>query len=112
MSNDNKKRIILPPKPESRVKSITEISSISPTETLIHDGISIIADQMAKFKGKTARGYDLDAKEARILHGHLDALVKLSREQRERDKGEEESLSGKSIEDLLKLLQESTEQEK
>ena len=81
MSDEKPKRIILPPKK----RSVTlESSSIIPaTELLLHDAKAIIGAELAHYRSKAVRGVTLDPKEARIVQGYLESLVKIQREERE-----------------------------
>jgi len=81
MTEDKPKRIILPPKK----KTVTlETSSIIPaTELLLHDAKAIIGAELAHYRSKAVRGVTLDPKEARIVQGYLESLVKIQREERE-----------------------------
>ena len=81
MSEEKPKRIILPPKK----RSVTlESSSIIPaTELLLHDAKAIIGAELAHYRSKAVRGVTLDPKEARIVQGYLESLVKIQREERE-----------------------------
>ena len=81
MTEQKPKRIILPPKK----KSVTlESSSIIPaTELLLHDAKAIIGAELAHYRSKAVRGVTLDPKEARIVQGYLESLVKIQREERE-----------------------------
>lgn len=81
MNDEKPKRIILPPKK----RSVTlESSSIIPaTELLLHDAKAIIGAELAHYRSKAVRGVTLDPKEARIVQGYLESLVKIQREERE-----------------------------
>jgi hypothetical protein len=59
-------------------------SSIIPaTELLLHDAKAIIGAELAHYRSKAVRGVTLDPKEARIVQGYLESLVKIQREERE-----------------------------
>jgi hypothetical protein len=75
MTEQKPKRIILPPKK----KQVTlETSSIIPaTELLLHDAKAIIGAELAHYRSKAVRGVTLDPKEARIVQGYLESLVKI-----------------------------------
>ena len=93
------KRIILPPK---KRKVSLETSSIIPaTELLLHDAKAIIGAELAHYRSKAVRGVTLDPKEARIVHGYLESLVKIQRE--EREIAETQDLSTLSDVELLRL---------
>ena len=93
------KRIILPPK---KRKVSLETSSIIPaTELLLHDAKAIIGAELAHYRSKAVRGVTLDPKEARIVQGYLESLVKIQRE--EREIAETQDLSTLSDTELLHL---------
>ena len=81
MTENKPKRILLPPKK----KTVTlETSSVIPaTELLLHDAKAIIGAELAHYRSKAVRGVTLDPKEARIVQGYLESLVKIQREERE-----------------------------
>ena len=99
MSEEKPKRIILPPKK----RSVTlESSSIIPaTELLLHDAKAIIGAELAHYRSKAVRGVTLDPKEARIVQGYLESLVKIQRE--EREIAETQDLSALSDVELMHL---------
>ena len=99
MSDEKPKRIILPPKK----KTITlETSSVIPaTELLLHDAKAIIGAELAHYRSKAVRGVTLDPKEARIVQGYLESLVKIQRE--EREIAETQDLSALSDVELMHL---------
>ena len=75
------RRILLPPK---KKKVTLETSSIIPaTELLLHAAKAIIGAELAHYRSKAVRGVTLDPKEARIVQGYLESLVKIQREERE-----------------------------
>jgi hypothetical protein len=93
------RRIILPPK---KRKVSLETSSIIPaTELLLHDAKAIIGAELAHYRSKAVRGVTLDPKEARIVQGYLESLVKIQRE--EREIAETQDLSTLSDTELLRL---------
>ena len=99
MTDEKPKRILLPPKK----RSVTlETSSIIPaTELLLHDAKAIIGAELAHYRSKAVRGVTLDPKEARIVQGYLEALVKIQRE--EREIAETQDLSALSDTELMHL---------
>ena len=101
MTQDKKepRRIILPPK---KKKVTLETSSIIPaTELLLHDAKAIIGAELAHYRSKAVRGVTLDPKEARIVQGYLESLVKIQRE--EREISEAQDLSALSDSELMRL---------
>tara|TARA_R110002020_G_scaffold469457_1_gene694507 strand:- start:813 stop:1184 length:372 start_codon:yes stop_codon:yes gene_type:complete len=99
MTDEKPKRILLPPKK----RSVTlESSSIIPaTELLLHDAKAIIGAELAHYRSKAVRGVTLDPKEARIVQGYLESLVKIQRE--EREIAETQDLSSLSDIELMRL---------
>ena len=99
MTDEKPKRILLPPKK----RSVTlETSSIIPaTELLLHDAKAIIGAELAHYRSKAVRGVTLDPKEARIVQGYLESLVKIQRE--EREIAETQDLSALSDVELMHL---------
>ena len=93
------RRIILP----SKKKKVTlETSSIIPaTELLLHDAKAIIGAELAHYRSKAVRGITLDPKEARIVQGYLESLVKIQRE--EREIADAQDLSAMSDSELMRL---------
>ena len=93
------KRIILPPK--KRRVSLETSSIIPATELLLHAAKAIIGAELAHYRSKAVRGVTLDPKEARIVQGYLESLVKIQRE--EREIAETQDLSTLSDTELLHL---------
>ena len=101
MTQDKKspKRIVLPPK--KRPISLETSSVIPATELLLHDAKAIIGAELAHYRSKAVRGVTLDPKEARIVQGYLESLVKIQRE--EREMADAQDLSAMSDVELLRL---------
>ena len=99
MSKDKPKRILLPPK--KRPISLETSSVIPATELLLHDAKAIIGAELAHYRSKAVRGVTLDPKEARIVQGYLESLVKIQRE--EREIADAQDLSAMSDVELLRL---------
>ena len=98
--DDNKtKRIILPRK--KRTVTLETSSVIPATELLLHDAKAIIGAELAHYRSKAVRGVTLDPKEARIVQGSLESLVKIQRE--EREIAETQDLSALSDSELMHL---------
>ena len=95
----NPKRILLPPK--KRPISLETSSVIPATELLLHDAKAIIGAELAHYRSKAVRGVTLDPKEARIVQGYLQSLVKIQRE--EREMSEAQDLSSLSDSELMHL---------
>lgn len=99
MTDKKPKRIILPPK--KRPVSLETSSVIPATELLLHDAKAIIGAELAHYRSKAVRGVTLDPKEARIVQGYLESLVKIQRE--EREIADAQDLSAMSDVELLRL---------
>ena len=99
MTEQKPKRIILPPK--KKQVTLETISIITATELLLHDAKAIIGADLAHYRSKAVRGVTLDPKEARIVQGYLESLVKIQRE--EREIAETQDLSTLSDTELLHL---------
>ena len=90
-----RKRVIIP-------KTETSITSISTSiDLLLHDAKSIIAAELSKYRSKVQRNVQLDLKEARVVQGYLETLIKLQRE--ERDQARSEDLSNLTDAELFDL---------
>ena len=99
MTDKKPKRILLPPK--KRTISLDNSSIIPATELLLHDAKAIIGAELAHYRSKAVRGVTLDPKEARIVQGYLESLVKIQRE--EREIADSQDLSTLSDVELLRL---------
>jgi hypothetical protein len=99
MTEDKPKRILLPPK--KRTVTLETSSVIPATELLLHDAKAIIGAELAHYRSKAVRGVTLDPKEARIVQGYLESLVKIQRE--EREIAETQDLSALSDVELMHL---------
>ncbi len=71
-------------------------------DSLMSDALQVIQTEIIKFKTKVQQGRSLDSREAKTLQGYIKSLVELSREDRERLKGED--LSKLTTEELIALL--------
>ena len=99
MDDNITKRIILPRK--KRTVTLETSSVIPATELLLHDAKAIIGAELAHYRSKAVRGVTLDPKEARIVQGYLESLVKIQRE--EREIAETQDLSALSDSELMHL---------
>ena len=99
MDDKKTKRIILPRK--KRTVTLETSSVIPATELLLHDAKAIIGAELAHYRSKAVRGVTLDPKEARIVQGYLESLVKIQRE--EREIAETQDLSALSDSELMHL---------
>lgn len=101
MSDTTKKRIIIHP---AKSKQTVESHDFIPaTDLLLHDAKCIISGELSRYRAKVQKGLSLDLKEARVIQGYLDALVRLQKE--ERDASRAQDLSNLSDEELLALAQ-------
>lgn len=81
---------------------IHEGAVICPTvDILMNDAKSIIAAELAQYRTKVAKGLTLNLKEARVVQGYLDTLIKLQKE--ERENARHQDLSNLTDEELMEL---------
>ncbi len=103
----NPRRIIVPmQKTENGVVRVDRVSNVS---GMLDRALTIIDEQLIKLALKSrANSGILDDKETRSLHGHVKALVELSKEEREREKANKDADNLKDMSDaeLLELAQE------
>ena len=95
----DRRKIILPPK-KNKI-DLGEAHIIPATELLLHDAKAIIGAELSKYRAMVQRGVTLDPKQARIVQGYLESLVKIQKEESEQTRSED--LSQLSNEELLKL---------
>jgi hypothetical protein len=105
--NDLKKTVRKISEPTSPAKGITVIPD---TEGLLADGLHILQAELMRYRHKVNSGRSLDLKEARIMKGYLECLVKLSEESRKRDK--ESDLESLSIDELVQLVSKIKDEKK
>lgn len=99
---DKPKRIIVSPKPR-HLEISAEAMVIPALDGLLNDSLTIIGNELARYRAKSARGASLELKEARAVQGYMKTLVELSRESREQSRHED--LSSMSNQELLELAQ-------
>lgn len=87
-----------------RPKVDSNVVVVPTVEKLLENGLCVIGNELAKYASKTGKGISLDLKEARVVQAYMDALCKLSREDRERRRSED--LSELSSEELVQLANE------
>ena len=80
----------------------TKVVKVPEVDNLIADALGIISMELVKLHTKVKKGSSLTAEEGRLLNGYIKSLTELSKENRERDKGND--LSNLSVEELLALL--------
>ncbi len=93
-----RKRIIVHKKHEPKIAT-TDI--IPATDILLHDARCIVAAELAQYRQKVSRGITLDLREARVVQGYLETLIRLQKE--ERDQARSEDLSNLNDEELMEL---------
>ena len=98
--NTKKRKIIIPTKSMSQA-TLTTSTVIPSTDILLHDAKSILACELSKYRTKTSKGVTLDLKEARIVQGYLETLIKIQKE--EREAARQEDLSNLTDAELLEL---------
>lgn len=107
MAEDRKPWKIIVPLQKSP-DGATRIDKVHTTAGMLERALGIIDDQLIKISLKSKAAI-LDDKESRVLTGYVDALVKLSKEEREREKDDKtaETLKSMSNEELLQLAEQS-----
>jgi hypothetical protein len=95
-----RKRIIIDNGPKES-KITTPTSVIPAVDILVNDAKAIICSELARYRTKSERGVTLDLKEARVIQGYLETLIKLQREEREQARSDD--LSNLTNEELLEL---------
>ena len=95
-----KRRIVLPP--DAKVSGSPVV--VPTLENLLSDALSVIGGELARYAQKSKRGVTLDLKEARAVQGYMNALIQLSKEERERARAED--LANLSDEELKQLANE------
>lgn len=107
MSDEPKRRIIVPVQKVNgetvRVDRVTNVAG------MLDRALTIIDEQLTKIAlmSRQNAGGVLDDKHTRALHGHIKALVELSKEEREREKSDKsaEEFKNLSQQELLDLAQ-------
>ena len=97
------RRIIPEKAPAVKRLDTGSVLLVPSVENLIADALSVIEVEIVRFRAKSKQGRALELKEARVLQGYIKSLVELSKEARERAKGED--LSNLSDEELVNLVQ-------
>ena len=107
MTNDKPKRLIVPLQKSSDGATV-RIDRVSSISNSIDRAFGIVDEQLMKIgiKSRQAGGL-LQPEDVKALHGHIKALVELSKEEREREKSNKDSeeLKDLSHEQLLELAQ-------
>ena len=110
MTNETKKpELVLSREPQRRIvklprerqSKITTTQVVPAVDILLHDATAIIAGELARYRIKVSKGITLDLKEARIVQGYLETLIKLQKENRESARADD--LSNLSDEELMEL---------
>jgi hypothetical protein len=99
MNNDKPRRLIVPLQKSSDGATV-RVDRVSSISNSIDRAFGIVDEQLMKIGIKSRTSGMLDEKDVKALHGHIKALVELSKEERERDK------SNKDPEDLKDLTHE------
>lgn len=100
MSDATKRRIVMPPMSRALDSIIIKEPSVP---ELIRDALSVVNEEIIRFKHKSKEGKALALQEARVLQGYIKALVDLSKERREL--ADEADLANMSDTELLKLFE-------
>jgi hypothetical protein len=96
-SNQGPRRNILPimKVPNGSVVNVDRVSNISNS---LDRAFGIVDEQLMKIALKSRQaGGVLDDKETKALHGHIKALVELSKEEREREKSNKDAAGLESM---------------
>ncbi len=93
------RRLILNPVKKKEL----EVTYFPSLEQLVADATTIIANELAFYRGKTSRGVTLSAQESRIIRDYVQSLTALCKEAREQIRMQD--LSSLSDEELLILAQ-------
>lgn len=104
MNNGNPPRRLIPQKQTADL--VSKVDRVSAVSGMLDRALGIIDEQLIKLGAKSrSNGGMLDEKETRALHGHIKALVDLSKEEREREKSDKtpEDLQNLTDEQLLEL---------
>jgi len=93
---------LLPSKLKRKAQVIVRETSAS---VVLDDALSILNNEIQRFRVKSNSGFSLEAEEAKVLRTYIQSLVELSREQREQEKhdGLSETLDGMTDAELLEL---------
>lgn len=98
-NNKPKRRLILP---EKRTQALLKINPMDiSVDTVLSDAMNCIAIEVATFRVKVGNGKGLEPKEARMLTGYVESLIKLKRELRETER--ESDINKLSNEELVLL---------
>lgn len=98
MNDKPKRRIVVP---NAKPSQIVTSNIIPAAELLLHDSKCILAAELANYRAKVSKGITLDLREARIVQGYVDVLLKMCKDEREASRAED--LSNLSDEELLDL---------
>ena len=98
----NGKKIKIPSKPpQIRAENVLIAPS---SEDLLADAMSVLANELARYRHKSNKGMSLDLKEARIMQGYIKCLVDINKEIREMERDDDYSnLSKEELQKLMKL---------
>ena len=93
--------------PRKIIPKQSTVLMVPEAQTLISDALRIIQNQLTQIASQSnkaiSQGKTLGLAEARVLQGYIKALVELSKEERERAKGDD--LSNLTDEELAELVQ-------
>lgn len=73
------RRLIIPDTTKKSKELLADISA----ESVLDAALTIAATEVTRYQTKVAKGQSLDLKEARVIHGWIDSMLSVLREQRE-----------------------------
>ena len=77
---------VLPTRENTYFKPLSEVVVVPERTVVLEDMLTVAWTEVGRLKAKQKNGLTLDAKEVRTLTGLIDAVTKLSKEQRESEK--------------------------
>lgn len=100
--------------PEKSRRTVTTIVRQTSAAVVLEDALSILNNEIQRYRVKSSQGFGLDPEEAKILRTYIQSLVDLSKEQRNQEMhdGLQESMNKMTDAELLQLYQEKLEDSK
>jgi hypothetical protein len=94
--------------PEKTKRIVTTLVRETSASTVLDDALSILNNEIQRFRVKSSQGFGLDVDEAKVLRTYVQSLVDLSREQRAQEEhdGLQDAMSKMSDDELLLMYQE------
>ncbi len=100
--------------PSTVKRTINTVVRQTSAATVLDDALSILNNEIQRYRVKSGQGFSLDAEEAKILRTYIQSLVELSREQRNQElhDGLQESMDKMTDAELLEMYQTKLEESK